>query len=116
MNDRPPRTQDEIDARRELVELAESMLSEELPFMEGAVRVWSLSTRIGGVAHGDRDFDAFVAIASETDHLPLQAQRHLWSTHALKALEPEIAKTQEWAKSFAPQACKNLIARFSSAH
>jgi hypothetical protein len=113
MSDRPTRTQDEIDARRELVELAKSMLLGELPFIEGATRVWSLSTRVGGVADGDTDIDAFVAIASETDHLPLQAQRHLWSPHALEALESEITQVQQWASGFATQACKNLIARFS---
>jgi len=113
MNDRPARTQDEIDARRELVALAESMLSGELPFIEGAGRLWGLSTRIGGVANGDKDIQAFMVIASETDHLPLQAQRHQWLARALAEVDPEIKGVQQWANSFAPEACKNLIARFS---
>jgi hypothetical protein len=28
-------------------------------------------------------------------------------------LAPEFVRTEEWASSFAPDACKNIIARFS---
>jgi hypothetical protein len=102
----------EAQARRELVAAARAMLSGELPYVEGAFLVTRLRHRISGVAERDEDFDAFVVIESETDHLPLQAQRPLWSEQALAGLEPEFKRTQEWAASFAADACKRLIARF----
>jgi hypothetical protein len=49
---------------------------------------------------------------SETDHLPLAAQRHLWSPKALACLDPELKKMEAWASSFANESCKKLIARF----
>ncbi len=109
MPDRPPRNEIEVETRRRVVALARSMLAGELSFMEGAVEVASLRTRIGG----DDDFDAFVVISSETYHLPLLAQRHLWSERALTALAPDFERVQQWATGFAPQACMNLIKRFS---
>ncbi len=90
-----------------------SMLSGELPFVEGAVQVLRLKSQVGGIGDHDKDFNAFVVIESETDHLPLEAQRHLWAPDALACLEPELEKTQKWAESFAPEACAKLVARFS---
>lgn len=58
-------------------------------------------------------FDVFDIIRSETDYLPLKAQRSLWAPAALVALEPEFKHTEEWAKSFVPQACRNLVVCFS---
>lgn len=102
MPDRPPRNEIEIEVetRRRVVALARSMLAGELPFMEGAVEVASLRTRIGGLPERDDDFDAFVVISSETDHLPLQAQRHLLSERALAALAPDFERVQHgtWIK------------------
>ncbi|WP_235610830.1 DUF2489 domain-containing protein [Bordetella sp. H567] len=89
------------------------MLAGELPFFEGAVRVVNLMHCLNGIGDDDPDFRIFVLIQSETDHLPLEAQRPLWSASALEALEPEFLRTEEWAKCFAEQACKNLIARFT---
>lgn len=100
-------------SRSQLVSVALAMLNEELPFLEGAVQMLAIKNRLSGVADRDPDFDVFVAIQSETDHLPLEAQRQLWSPTALVELEPEIRRAEEWAKSFAPSACRSLIARFN---
>jgi hypothetical protein len=87
------------------------MLDGNLSFLEGALQALAIKSRLSGTADRDPDFDAFSAIQSETDHLPLEAQRSLWSPSALAGLEPGFRWTEEWAKSFAPLACKNLIAR-----
>lgn len=102
--------------RSQLVSLAQAMLDGGLSFLEGAVQVLAIKSRLSGIADRDPDFDAFAAIQSETDHLPLEAQRPLWSPSALAELEPEFRRTEEWAKSFAPLACKNLITRFGTEH
>uniref|UniRef100_UPI0039EEB754 DUF2489 domain-containing protein n=1 Tax=Bordetella sputigena TaxID=1416810 RepID=UPI0039EEB754 len=103
----------EVLARRQIVALAEAMLAGELSFFEGAVQVVDIKRRLSGITDEDPDFHVFLVIQSETDHLPHEAQRPLWSATALDALEAEFLRTEEWAKGFAEQACKNLIARFT---
>lgn len=114
MSDRQAMNEVEALARRSLVSLAQAMLDGNLSFFEGAAQVLALKNQIGGIEDTDPDFNAFVAIASETDHLPLKKVHSLWSPEALKRLEPEFSQTEEWASSFAPFACKNLIARFKN--
>ncbi len=89
-----------------------AMLDGTLPFNEGAYQVTKLRHHIGGVAERDEDFDIFIAIESETDHLPLKAQFALWQTEALERLAPEFERTQAWASQFAPAACASLVNRF----
>lgn len=111
--DRPAINETELSAREKLVTLAKEMIDGELSYFEGAQKVLALKKSIGGVTDKDPDFNAFVAISSETDHLPLKAQRHLWSPLTLAALEEEFEKTEQWASEFAHKACHNLIGRFS---
>ena len=102
----------EVEARNQLVQIAQAMLENQISFFEGAKVVFELRSQIGGVLESDPDFNAFVAIYSETDHLPYEAQRHLWSLDALAKLESEYEKTELWAASFAPEVCQNLLNRF----
>jgi hypothetical protein len=99
--------------RRCLVTVAQAMLNGNLSFLEGASQVLTLKNQLEGIADRDPDFDVFAAIRSETEHLPLEAQRSQWLPEALARLESEFRSSEEWATSFAPQACVNLIARFS---
>ena len=112
MADRAPRNDDEVQSRKRAIALAKEMLARRLSFFEGAAQMWLLQSRIGGINERDPDFDAFMLICSETDHLPLAAQQHLWSAPAIEGLKSEFVRTEEWAQSFAPQACENIIARF----
>jgi len=112
--DRPPLNESEREARLKLVAFAKAMIYKELPFFEGAPKILSLKDEVDGITDSDQDFNAFVVISSETEHLPLEQQEHLWSQEALAKLEPEFSKTEEWANTFAPEACKNIIARFSN--
>lgn len=75
---------EELTLEEYAVYLAKSMLLRELSFMEGAVKMSPLRNFIEGVSEYDEDFLAFTAISSETDHLPLVEQRHLWNPAALK--------------------------------
>lgn len=99
-------------ARAKLVTLAEKMLAGELSFFEGAAQIIEIRKLIEDVPDHDPDFDVFTLICSETDHLPLQSQRGAWSAEALARLESEFSLTESWARSFAPAACRNLVARF----
>jgi len=114
MSDHLPVNEYEVQARQSLVELADAMLEGRLSFFEGAVQVLLLKSAVGGVADRDPDFDAFLVIKSETDHLPLKAQQHLWNAQSLSELQSEFELTERWAKDFAPAACRGLIDRFRS--
>ena len=102
----------EIAVRKRLVDVVQAMLSNKTSFFEGARVVFELRNQINGLPEFDPDFNAFVLIYSETDHLPYEAQRHLWNPGALAKLEAEYEKTALWAASFAPEACENLLRRF----
>jgi hypothetical protein len=110
--DRQAHTEDEILARKQVVSLAQAMLEGKLPFLEGAYKLYGLSHKVGGVNLDDPDFLLFSAVSDQTDHLPFDEQRPLWQPEALKRLEPEINENENWARSVAWAACKNLIARF----
>lgn len=114
MSDRPAINEHEAQARELLVGLAAAMLEGKVSFFEGAVQVLRLKSEVGGVADRDPHFDAFVVIDSETDHLPLKAQQHLWNAKALADLQPEFERTEVWAAGFAPAACRGLIKRFGA--
>ena len=112
MPDRPSLNEREAEAREALVRLATAMLDGKLSYFEGAVEVLGLKSEVGGVPESDPHFDAFVVIESETDHLPLRAQRHLWNDEKLDKIQPEFEHIEKWAASFASVACLGLIERF----
>ena len=105
---------DKLSAKEYAVYLAKKMLSSELSFFEGAARIAPLRHDVEGVDPDvDEDFLAFVLISSETDHLPLSIHRHLWDKGSLENLDSDFRRIEQWAASFAPDACKNIIERFS---
>lgn len=75
-------------------------------------QVLHLKSAVSGVANRDPDFDAFLVIESETDHVPLKAQQHLWNAQSLSELHPAFERTERWTKDFAQAACRGLIDRF----
>lgn len=68
-----------------------------------------LKVTVGGIPNQDPHVDAFISIASESDHLPLKAQQHLWSVEAIAELQPDFERTERWAATFVPSACHGLI-------
>lgn len=100
-------------ARERLVLLCQKMLNGELSFVEGAIQAFSLRANVG-VPESDPDLLSFVAIVSETDHLPASHVQQHWSSEALQRLQPEFEEAEVWAKGVASEPCKNIIARFST--
>lgn len=103
---------DKTPERRQLVSLAQEMLQGTLSFFEGASQILAVRSKLQGISERDPDFDVFVAICSETDHLPLKEQQQLWAPEEIERLGPEYLAVEEWARLFGLQACKNLIERF----
>jgi hypothetical protein len=110
--DRQPLNEQEQSARKELTLLVSKVLEGQCSYLEAAPQILGLRSRLGGVRDFDEDFLAFVVISSETDSLPTQATRHLWSERPARELEPEIAKHEKWAADLGSKSCSALIARF----
>lgn len=99
-----------IQSRHKIVETAAQMLACSLSFIEGARQITRL--RSGAEIHDDPDILPFVAIESETDELPSNSERKLWSAAALEKLRPAIDKAEAWARQVGSPHCERLIARF----
>jgi hypothetical protein len=59
------------------------------------------------------DFVTFLAIASETDDLPLAEARSHWAADALADKDREIARCEQLYRAKALEAASHLIARFA---
>lgn len=88
------------------------MLAGVLSYFEGATQVCSLRFNIG-MCDSDPDLLAFVTVESESDHLPPRHVQHRWSSASIQRLQPELEKTEIWAKGVATQAGHTLIERFA---
>jgi hypothetical protein len=102
--------------RGKVVAVCEGLLNEEIGVIVSARMLCRLEhellQREGGRHEHDEDFITFVAINSETDHLPVDYERRNWSDEALKRKDEEIAKAESSYRDMARAACRKLIARF----
>jgi hypothetical protein len=55
----------------------------------------------------------FVAIASQTDHLPIGDVRKHYSRNALQKVDAEIQSVEKYYRPQIQTACEKLIARFN---
>jgi hypothetical protein len=99
--------------RNRIYAVALGMLNGSIPFLEGAITLASLRHE-AGVEENDEDFLAFVAIASETDDLPIGPSRKHWSAEALEKHQPLIEKATQWAKEVGATSCQSLLSRFNT--
>lgn len=111
--DRIAKNEEEALARRQVVDLAEKILSGSVDVLEGALEMHALRWH-ANVEDRDTDFDAFTAVVSETDALPFGSQRELWAKEALRRKEPELEQARAWARTTLQPACTNLIKRFGN--
>ena len=93
-----------------IVSTARAILSGEVGIIAGSRELWSLSYQTG--YDRDEDFITFAGIDSETDHLPVDAERENWDKEALKRKDIEIAEYEEFHKDHALRACKRIMERF----
>ena len=73
--------------RFRVYDLAAGMIDGSVDCLEGAIELSSLCFQVD-VPEDDQDYIAFVAIASEIDHLPIGAARQHWSADSLARHEP----------------------------
>lgn len=98
--------------RGKIVALCEALLQEEIGIIAGARRLKGLGHELCG--DHDEDFLIFVAIDSETDHLPVDREWRNWSVDALERKDREITEYEGSVKDDAFAACKVLIERFGT--
>ena len=100
-------------ARRVMFDAAQDMLAGRLSYIEGARKIVA-ARWLARLDESDPDLLPFVGIDSETEALPFGEMRTHWQPAALEALQPEIDRSEAWARGFGEPHCRNLVARFSS--
>jgi hypothetical protein len=96
--------------RGKIVAICEAILNEEIGIIAGSRRLKSLGYELCG--DHDEDFLTFVAMDSETDHLPVDSERRNWSVEALERKDKEITEAEAFYKDNAFAACRELMKRF----
>jgi hypothetical protein len=100
--------------RRQVAKIAAQMLAGNLGMIEGARLLAGLRHEVE-VGEDDPDFLMFVAIESETDHLPVGQEREMWAPESLARKDLEISRAESYAREDAVEACRNLVRRFQAA-
>lgn len=98
-------------SRQRVIETASAILRGELGVIEGSRILCSLRLRASSIDH-DPDFLPFVAIDSETDHLPLGDVRQHWAPAALASLDQELQAAEAFHRDRAFAGCERLLLRF----
>lgn len=97
--------------RKDVVEVASALISGQIHFLEGVRALTSLCHEVTGLDF-DEDFSIFVAIDSETDHLPSEKVRHRFSEAWLEKADKEVCEIKESYNTQVVEACQKLVARF----
>ena len=98
--------------RRELLDIAEAILRGDIGVILGSRRMQAFRFDLGD--EFDADFMTFVAVDSETDHLPVDDERRNWSDDALTRKDAEISEAEDFHRQEVFRACRQVIARFSA--
>jgi hypothetical protein len=93
-----------------VVRCARDMLNGSIGVIEGSRTL----ARLRDVGNGDfdPDFIPFVAIDSETDHLPVGNVRKYWALDVLAHKDLGIRDAEEFHREAALAACRRLVNRF----
>lgn len=96
--------------RGKIVAICELLLKEQIGVIAGSRQLVSLGSTLCGEL--DEDFIPFLAVDSETDHLPVDWERRNWSIEALERKDKEISEYEASSRTHVFEACRKLIARF----
>ena len=97
---------------RDIAALAKGLLDGTEPYMASVRKLSSLRHSISEDGR-DPDFMVFLAIDSETDHLPPDQVRESCSQAWLARCDQEAKDVQAFYQDSVRSACKNLLRRFS---
>ena len=97
---------------REITALAKGLLDGTEPYMASVRQLSTLRHSISKDGR-DPDFMIFLAIDSETDHLPPEQARENCTTAWLAKCDQEIKEVEAFYRDDVRRACENLLRRFS---
>jgi len=100
-------------AREAVVDAARGLEDGSVPFIDGVRRLAALRFDVSRLDH-DPDFMLFVAIASESDHLPSQELRSQCAAAWLEQCDSEALGLEALYRSQVRAACTRLVGRFLS--
>lgn len=99
-----------IEAR--IVTVAQGMLSGSVPVVDGCRSLLQLRRRLAKVDEGL--FETITAVESETDAVPLGAERNFWTQEALARKDAEVETYVCRVRDSVMEACRNLVQHYSS--
>jgi hypothetical protein len=104
-----------MDAKRNILRLANKMLDGEMELIEGCRLIANLALYISDEQTGypDELLFPFIAVASDTDHLPTGSCRAHYDKDYLNELDKERQKYIEEARNDIMEACREVIKTFS---
>jgi len=102
-------------AREKALKVARSILEGDVGIIEGARLLAPLGHDLVPDWRIDPDFVVLGALDSETDHLPVGAERKLWEEKALVERDAIVSRIEADAKEEVESACRNILRRFGAA-
>jgi hypothetical protein len=108
----PLNEQNVMACQAEILSAAQDLRSGTLPFIEGVRKLAALRFQVSSSGE-DPDFISFVAVDSETDHLPPQTATAHCTNEWLAKCEAEVQEVILVHNSAIFAACDRLIKRFS---
>ena len=100
-------------ARKAVVDAARGLAGGTVPFVEGVRQLAALRFEVSRLDH-DPYFTLFVAITSESDHLPPHELRSQCSPAWLEQCDYEARELEVLHRQQVRAACARLVDRFSS--
>ena len=102
-----------FDNRQKVVGVAQALLDGRIGVVEAARQIEAYRGDRVSLDEFDPDFVTFLAIESQTDHLPVGEDRRHWAADALALKNLEIARCEELHRPEALEAASHLVARFA---
>jgi hypothetical protein len=106
-----PHTIEFIEAKTSALDILSRIAGGNIGVLCAAQKLCSLRHALVGDAR-DEDWDVFVGIDSETDHLPLEEDRKNWAPEALARKDIEIKEAEDFFRARAVKAAHNLLRRY----
>ena len=94
---------------QDLVLVCKRLLAGELGVVAAARQITSLASRLHGDDLVREMFGVFVAIDSESDHLPVGPERRHWAQDVLVSKDAEIERYEESCRQEAFEAARKII-------
>jgi hypothetical protein len=94
----------------EIAALAQQLLDGKIGVSLASRRIRDLAWQVFDDPWKQGSLAAFLAIDTETDHLPLGKERSSWDTVALEAKDEEIAKCDAFYRDQAREAAERFLA------